>query len=520
MSDLWPHQERAIDGVLAALTAGKLAPLVVGPTGCGKTRIAGELTEGFVKQSKTVGILTNRRLMVDQLRDKFSEHGIDCGIRAAGYRRSSHAPVQIVSVQTEHSRVTKREEWEAFVPDIALVDEAHLQTSAAVRVFLNRVVDRGGRYVGFTATPVDVAGFYDCLVDAGTPSELRACGALVTAHHYGPDEPDLRRAKKKMLDRLKAGDDVPEEAVREAMMTPDLFGRVWEHFNALNPEQRPTLLFAPDVGGSLWFAQQFWKNGITAAHIDGSGVWWNGEEHTGKAVRDDLRKASEEGELVVVCNRFVLREGVDWPWLEHGIFATIFGSLPTYLQSGGRLLRASPRTGKERAVIQDHGGNWHRHGSLNADRVWFLDGTRRMYAGLRADAIRDGREKEPARCPKCGAIQRQIYVGMTCWAAGCDFVFASARRARPVRTAEGTLVELQGDVYQPRKVREYPTTAGLWAKQFYRARASKKGMTFAQAEALFVIENHYWPPRNLPLMPRHAADWYRKVKDVAPEDLL
>lgn len=519
MSDLWPHQERAIDGVLAALTAGRQGPCVVIPTGGGKTRVMCELAEGFVRAGKTVAVVTNRRLLVDQLDRVLTAHGIDCGVRAAGHTRRSHAPVQIVSIQTEHSKVQKRGEWAAFEADVALVDEAHLQINPTLNKYLTAVVARGGRYVGFTATPVDLADVYDELVVAGTPSELRACGALVAAVHYGPDEPDLRdqRRNKKVLERLRAGEDVPEDAVRAAMMTPDLFGRVWDNWRALNPEGRPSILFAPDVGGSLWFAEQFWKNGVTAAHVDGSGVWWNGETHTGKAVRDDLREASRTGELAVVCNRFVLREGIDWPWLEHLILATIFGSVATYLQTGGRGLRASPATGKERCVVQDHGGNWHRNGSLNADREWFLDGTGRMLAGLRADAIRDGRAKEPARCPGCGLIQSQFYPGMKCRECGHEF---GKRRSRPVRTAEGQLVEVQGDVFVPRAVRAYPTTQGLWNKAFYRARASRKGMTFTQAEGLFFYEHHYWPPRDLKLMPRHPADWYRKVKDVPPEDLL
>jgi superfamily II DNA or RNA helicase len=47
---------------------------------------------------------------------------------------------------------------------------------------------------------------------------------------------------------------------------------------------------------------------------------------------------------------------VNWPWIEHLILAFVAGSLQTYLQIGGRGLRASPETGKTQVIIQDHGG--------------------------------------------------------------------------------------------------------------------------------------------------------------------
>ena len=39
----------------------------------------------------------------------------------------------------------------------------------------------------------------------------------------------------------------------------------------------------------------------------------------------------------------------------------------------GRLLRAYPGVSVVR--LQDHGGHWHRFGSVNADRTWLLEDT-------------------------------------------------------------------------------------------------------------------------------------------------
>ncbi|MTW08883.1 hypothetical protein GM524_13540, partial [Streptococcus pneumoniae] len=64
-----------------------------------------------------------------------------------------------------------------------------------------------------------------------------------------------------------------------------------------------------------------------------------------KSNRETRRQVLDEvasGEIKVVCNRFVLREGFDLPQLYHGVLATCFGSICSYVQSVGRILRSHP----------------------------------------------------------------------------------------------------------------------------------------------------------------------------------
>ena len=85
---------------------------------------------------------------------------------------------------------------------------------------------------------------------------------------------------------------------------------------------------------------------------------------------------------------------------------------------------------------------------------------------------------------------------------------------------DGTLRPVEGDIYKPHRVKQYPNTSQLWQRMYYRAKNSRKGMTFRQAEALFLVENHYWPPRDLPFMPREPGDFWRKVSAVPSDSLL
>ena len=85
---------------------------------------------------------------------------------------------------------------------------------------------------------------------------------------------------------------------------------------------------------------------------------------------------------------------------------------------------------------------------------------------------------------------------------------------------DGILIEHEGEIFKPRKIKEQQNTAKLWEGKYWQAYHSKRGMTFSQAYGFFFHEYHYWPPRNLPLMPTRESDWHRKVKSVPYADLI
>jgi superfamily II DNA or RNA helicase len=511
--DRWPHQIAALQQVIDASNDNVRRILLCCPTGGGKTQIALDIADEFTSRRIGVILYTNRRLLVDQSSRVLQAAGVEHGIRAAGHDTDAKQLFQIASIQTEHSRVTKTGQREIHDARLVLLDEAHLQTGQTVQAILQKHLDAGAHIVGLTATPIGLAEYYDRLIVAGTTSELRACGALVPCRIFGPDEPDLAAWKKQgALKGWQEGQDLTERQASKVMMTTGIFGRVWEWFDKLNPERKPTILFASGVKESLWFAEQFSKAGVSAAHIDGSDVWVNGKLYrTSQEAREDVLNGSRDGTIGLLCNRFVLREGIDAPWLAHGIFATIFGSLQSYLQSGGRLLRSSP--GLCSVTIQDHGGNWHRHGSLNADRTWLLEYTDVMIHGLRADRLRAKKEREPYRCPQCGTI-------LAVRVCPCGYE-AIGKRSRPVVQTNGTLKEMQGDICRPRSISQKANGPALWERMYFRSCSVKGRKTFRQAEALFAQENNWcWPDRSWPYMPLDPMAFFRFVGDVPPEELI
>lgn len=518
--DRWPHQIAGVQGVLAARGEGQSKIVLTAPTGAGKTNMMHDLAAHFLAIKRGVSLYTNRRMLIDQITKGLSDAGFEYGIRAAGHESDRSKLFQVSSMLTEEARVFKSQRWQLHDADLVLIDEAHLQKANVARRVIDAHAEQGATIVGITATPLDLGGIYDHLVVAGNVSGCRACGALVLARHYGCDEPHLGTIGRVALAKLAAGEDLSDKENANAIMAPGVYARVAEWYRRLNPQGKPTILFGPGVRESIYFAEEFTKRGIPAAHIDGEEIWLDGELHTSTtALRNHVLEECRVGRIKVICNRFVLREGVDAPWLAHCIFATVFGSLQSYLQSGGRVLRAHHSL--RDVTVQDHGGNWWRHGSLNADREWNLSFTDRIAVGLYQDKMSDPATPKPFLCPQCKGtlVYREIVNGRTGKCPHCGHVIDFTKRSRPVVQHDGTLIEHRGELFPARKTRLNPDTETLWVRYYWRAKKSKKGMTFNEARGLFCHEHGYYPPATLKLMPKNNIDWFFKVRDIPTERL-
>lgn len=506
----WPHQTKAVIGVLDAIKAGHRRVLLTSPTGAGKTRIAAELVSQWIGSGDKAALYLHRKMLLEQASGDMKKFGLDHGIRAAGYKDQWELPFQICSMQTEDARSMRADEHkrtQLHDAKLVIVDEAHLQGGDSMQAIARKHLQNPDCVVvGITATPVNLSHAYDHLVTAGVNSELRKCGALVAAHHYGPDEPDMKGIRQQL------GEDLTEEMNKKAIMRTGVFGRVIESYKQLNPDQRPTILFAPGVAESIWFAEQFTAAGFPWAHIDGDTVWIKGESHnTSKSLREDILGMVKDGTIKGVSNRFVLREGLDLPVVSHGIFACRVGSLQSWIQMGGRFLRS--HAGKTFASIQDHGGMWHLHGSLNEDRYWSLDDTAAGLAAKRERAILGKQQPEPVRCPQCSKIGPP---GRYCAACGHDM--NGQRKTRMVVQSDGQLKPMEGDVYREKAVDQRPEAEKKWTQTYYRARNA--GFTFNQARGLYQHENYgLLPPPTASLMPKRETDWFRKVADIPRSEL-
>jgi len=266
---LWPHQVSGIKDVADLLLAGERRICLTSPTGGGKSKIMTELMT--MPHWKRIVLYTNRKLLHEQIAKTLASEGINFGRRASGHTPALLEDIQISSTMTENSRVYKKQQWELHNAELVLVDEAHVQSGDVAQKILREHVEGNAQIVGFTATPVNLRGQYENLVIAGRNSDLRDCGALVPCYTFGPDEPDTQLIHRQKTGEYSYGD------VKKVMMTSTIWGRVFQNWKILNPDAMPTILFAPGVPESLFFAKQFWQRGVRAAHIDGNDVWINGD---------------------------------------------------------------------------------------------------------------------------------------------------------------------------------------------------------------------------------------------------
>ena len=350
--DFWKHQTRACESATATIASGKRRIILTAPCGTGKSKIMAALTEWATQQWWNSIIYSHRRMLLTQTSNVLSNHNIEHGFRASGHKPALLRSVQLAMVQTELSAVLRKKSRPIHNARLVLSDEIHAMGGGTLAELHKQHYDAGSAIIGVTATPIDLPGEWDELIVACTTSEGRKCGALVPAYTYCPDEPDLKHVKN-----YRVGEDLTDAQNKKVMMRPGVFGRVMTNWKRLNPTAKPTILFAPDVAGSLYFAEQFHKQGFRAAHIDAKQIWYNGEYmDSDDENREWLLKAFTEGEVQVITNRFVLREGIDLPCVAHAIFACVVGSLKSWLQMAGRAIRAHPSTPS--VILQDHGGSY------------------------------------------------------------------------------------------------------------------------------------------------------------------
>lgn len=530
------HQAFGVSESIRLIASGVKSFCVTSPTGGGKSMIVELLLEEFVARGWQCAVFTNRKLLTSQLSRGLSEAGIHLGIRAANFESWTdlNAPVQVCSVQTELHRVLKKRErmmkrakTEAeahaqhalFPAQVVIIDELHMACGETMAAIVREYREKYDAVViGITATPLGVSHICDELIVAGNNTQLRACGALVPAYCYEPASFDIwkvRRTKTGVMSQTELEDKV------KAIWSQHVVAEVYGSWKELNKDCKASLGFAPGVAESLGLAKDFHRRGINAAHIASDGIYVDGEFYntTEQEDRDEIFARSKAGEIPMIWNRFVLREAIDLPWIECLSLATPVASLLSYIQTVGRVLRASPSTAKKAATIIDHGGAIRMHGSPNLDRdddwrTYFHKDADKITAD-RLDKLRDPecQEPEPITCPACGMIRKS---GPKC--PGCGH--QHTKSTRQVIQEDGKLKPVDGDVFPKRHVKMKADTAKLWEQCYYRCKNAKKPMSFKQVRALFKYDNRYWPPMDLPLMPQSKLDWSRKVKDVSAHELI
>lgn len=450
------YQSRLIEAAKNAMLNGKSRPLIVAPTGSGKTVLFSAFTKRACSKGRRVLILAHRDELLDQISQTLSAFKVPHGFfsRSRGYDIQSQ--VQVGSCFTVARRLDQLPR-----PDLIIVDEAH---HAAKSSTWEKILSYYNTWtLGVTATPCRLSGeplgevFDEMLIGPAT-ADLISQGYLSDFKIFAPATVDTSTLKMSMGDFNKT-------QLSELMDKPTIVGSaVSEYKRHLNGKQ--AAVYCVSVEHAQNTAAEFRARGISSACIYGG---MKTDER--RDIVDNFRK----GRLKVITNCGILTEGFDIPGLEGVIMLRPTASLSLYMQMVGRALRTF--SGKTHAIILDHSGNVQRHGFPDDSREWSL------YS--KVSPVKKSDAAESVRiCEKCFAAFKSIQ--RVCPYCGHE---APVKPVRPPTLTAGELKELKREQVASRKKEQgsYQTEQQLielgikrgykrprlWAKHVMRGRKQR-----------------------------------------------
>lgn len=469
MISLYPYQQQMVEDIRQAYRKKFRAPLLVSPTGSGKTVLFSYMSKAHAEKKGRVLILVHRQELIEQVSETLERFSVEHGFIAASHSRyRPDARVWVASVFSVARRLLRL----SWMPSLIIVDEAH---HAAASTTWGKVLAAfpNAHKLGVTATPIRLSGegladSFDTLIQGPTTQQLIDDGYLSRFRVFCPSSPDLSSVHKRV------GDYVTKE-LEVAVDRPSLTGDAVSHYMR-HAKDRQAVAFCVSVQHAKHVAEQFCNAGIQANCIDGSlpDNW-----------RREIIKNFRSGHLKVLTSCDLISEGFDVPAIQCGISLRPTMSLGLWLQQFGRCLRTAP--GKTDTVFLDHAGNALRHGLPTDDRCWSLEGSRGKRNTERIPSVRI--------CKKCFAANKST--AQVC--AQCGKAFDA--KPREVSKKDGELEELTPELLAARDERikqgranslealiELGTKRGYknprkWGEFVMRARLVKKQRTVRMVDS-------------------------------------
>jgi len=422
--ELRDYQKEAVEGLYSywAKGAGN-HPLIVAPTGSGKTAIIAQIVRDAMSFPNTkVLIVSHVKELLEQgakgLLAMYPE--ADFGFYSASLRQKRlDRPITFAGIQSVWER--------AFdmipAPDLVLIDEAHMlpkNTETRYGQFIRdlTICNPQVKVVGLTATPYRLdSGFlhkgkgavFDGIAYDIPVSRLMEEGWLSTVYSKGGlKQIDLTNVGRR-------GGEFIESELAAAASDPELVRATVEEICRLGVDRKSWLIFASGIGHANMLADGLRDLDIGAEVVTGS---------------DDMAERGRKianfksGKLRALVNCNVLTTGFDAPSVDLVALVRATESTGLYIQMVGRGTRLAP--GKEDCLLLDYGGNVARHGFIDTPNPKKNGGT--------------GDGKAPVKaCPSCNTF---------CHAAvrvcpECAFEFPAPELNHAPKSYEGAVLSNQ-----------------------------------------------------------------------------
>lgn len=452
MLQLRDYQELSMDGLRAGFAAGHRSQLLYLPTGGGKTEIAISMLSAASDKGNKAAMVLDRRVLCDQTSERLLKYQIDHGVLMAGhYRFRPDRNIQICSAQT----LEKRGSFPGL--KLLIVDEAH-NTRDSIKSFIKN--HQHIKVVGLSASPFTkgLGDVYSNVVSRSTTRELVDAGSLSPLRVFCAKEIDMEGAKK------IAGEWSQKESTeRGVKITGDIVSEWVKKTHEIFGCPKKTIVFCAGVAHGADLQLKFAEAGYNFVCLS----YKDDDEFKKDAINEFSKPDSGIHGLIATD---ILTKGFDQADVMIGISARPFTkSFSSHVQQLGRVMR--PHSEKESAIWICHSGNYLR----------FKDQWDALYSGgvecLDEDAEKPvkeptQKEKEAARCPKCGAL----------WAGNSDVcVHCGMVRVRrnDVVVAPGEMLELTGQAVKKEKhTGEYKESFFQGLLGYAKSKGYKDGWAF------------------------------------------
>jgi DNA repair protein RadD len=447
------YQRACVDALFQWVSAHDGHPLVVIPTGGGKSLIIGTIIQealGNAEGARALVLAHRKELIQQNVKAVASVMPLGrIGVYSAGLKsRDTTSPIIVAGIQ---SIARRPHDLGAF--DLILIDEAHLvptEDDTMYRKFIAAAVTANPhvRFIGLTATPYRL----------GHGLLHRGRGALFTDIAYDASVKQLiadgylcRLISKATLTQLdtssvatRGGEFVPGQ-LEQAVDHDDTNTAAVDEMIELFADRKKWLIFCAGVKHAEHIAEALRTAGVPAAAVHG------------EMPAEDRRRALDEfkvGALRAITSMDVLTTGYDEPAIDAIALLRPTKSTGLYVQMVGRGFRLHPS--KTNTLVLDFAGNVSRHGPVDAIEI------------KEKGPSPGGEGATPTKtCPNCQSIE---HAGVSlCTVCGFEFpkperppIFGTAGddpilSDEPKKTTWHEVTHVEYDYHQPRDEEKPPS---------------------------------------------------------------
>lgn len=359
------YQTEAVAAIYSYFITGTGNPLVVLPTGAGKSLTMADFIHGALTRypNTRILLLTHVKELIQQDAQAIIRYWPQApvGIWSASLNSKKMAQITVAGIQSIHRLPA------TFAgTDLVLIDEAHLLSKNADTMYGRFLKALRGynpnlKVIGMTATPYRMDSglltqgehriFTDICYEADVGRLIKEGYLCALVAKNGATKADLSGV------HTRGGEFVPAE-LQDAMNKDHLINGALDEVAKFAADRKHVLGFAAGVAHAQRCAELCQARGWSADYVTGD---------MAAGERDAKIQAFKDGRTRFLWNAMLLTTGFDAPHIDCILMLRPTKSTGLYVQIMGRGLRKHPS--KDNTLILDFAGNVERHGPIDQIKV-------------------------------------------------------------------------------------------------------------------------------------------------------